>query len=36
MEYRFLGRSGVEVSALCLGTMMFGGGARNPWLWQSD
>lgn len=25
MEYRSLGRSGVEVSALCLGTMMFGG-----------
>ena len=25
MEYRFLGRSGVEVSVLCLGTMMFGG-----------
>src|SRR5690625_2885347 len=25
MECRFLGRSGVEVSALCLGTMMFGG-----------
>jgi len=25
MEYRTLGRSGVEVSVLCLGTMMFGG-----------
>ena len=25
MEYRPLGRSGVQVSALCLGTMMFGG-----------
>ena len=26
MDYRFLGRTGVEVSPLCLGTMMFG-----PW-----
>ncbi|WP_165063339.1 aldo/keto reductase [Marisediminicola senii] len=26
MEYRLLGRTGLEVSALCLGTMMFG-----PW-----
>src|SRR4051812_2534667 len=26
MEYRLLGRTGVEVSPLCLGTMMFG-----PW-----
>ena len=25
MEYRNLGRSGVKVSPLCLGTMMFGG-----------
>ena len=25
MEYRKLGRSGVKVSPLCLGTMMFGG-----------
>ena len=24
MQYRPLGRSGVRVSALCLGTMMFG------------
>ncbi|HWQ39467.1 MAG TPA: aldo/keto reductase [Burkholderiales bacterium] len=24
MEYRYLGRSGLKVSALCLGTMMFG------------
>src|SRR6266545_5396374 len=24
MEYRFLGRSGLQVSELCLGTMMFG------------
>ena len=25
MEYRTLGRSGLKVSPLCLGTMMFGG-----------
>ena len=25
MEYRNLGRSGLRVSPLCLGTMMFGG-----------
>ena len=25
MEYRKLGRSGLKVSPLCLGTMMFGG-----------
>ena len=25
MEYRNLGRSGLKVSRLCLGTMMFGG-----------
>ena len=25
MEYRTLGRAGVKVSPLCLGTMMFGG-----------
>ena len=25
MEYRTLGRSGLHVSPLCLGTMMFGG-----------
>jgi aryl-alcohol dehydrogenase-like predicted oxidoreductase len=27
MEYRPLGRTGVSVSKLCLGTMMFGSGA---------
>ena len=27
MEYRSLGRSGLKVSPLCLGTMMFGGAA---------
>ncbi len=25
MEYRSLGRTGVQVSQICLGTMMFGG-----------
>ncbi len=25
MQYRTLGRSGLKVSPLCLGTMMFGG-----------
>ena len=25
MEYRALGRTGLKVSQLCLGTMMFGG-----------
>ena len=25
MEYRQLGRSGLKVSPICLGTMMFGG-----------
>ena len=28
MEYRRLGRSGLKVSPLCLGTMMFGGPAE--------
>jgi aryl-alcohol dehydrogenase-like predicted oxidoreductase len=27
MEYRLLGRSGVRITALCLGTMTFGGDA---------
>jgi len=27
MEYRPLGRTGVQVSEICLGTMMFGGKA---------
>jgi aryl-alcohol dehydrogenase-like predicted oxidoreductase len=30
MEYRVLGRSGVKVSRLCLGTMMFGGATDAP------
>jgi aryl-alcohol dehydrogenase-like predicted oxidoreductase len=30
MEYRSLGRSGVKVSPLCLGTMMFGGATDAP------
>ena len=27
MDYRFLGRTGVQVSSLCFGTMSFGGDA---------
>jgi len=27
MEYNYLGRTGVKVSALCFGTMSFGGDA---------
>ena len=30
MEYRKLGRSGLKVSPLCLGTMMFGGPTDEP------
>ena len=30
MEYRKLGRSGLKVSPLCLGTMMFGGATDEP------
>ncbi|HVY16942.1 MAG TPA: aldo/keto reductase [Rhodopila sp.] len=30
MEYRSLGKSGLKVSALCLGTMMFGGPTDEP------
>ena len=30
MEYRKLGRSGIKVSPLCLGTMMFGGQTSEP------
>lgn len=30
MQYRNLGRSGLKVSPLCLGTMMFGGRADEP------
>lgn len=30
MEYRNLGRSGLRVSPLCLGTMMFGGATTEP------
>ena len=29
MEYRFLGKSGLSVPALCLGTMTFGGRGRH-------
>ena len=28
MDYRSLGRSGLKVSPLCLGTMMFGGATE--------
>ena len=30
MEYRGLGKSGLKVSPLCLGTMMFGGATEEP------
>jgi len=30
MKYQYLGRSGVKVSPLCLGTMMFGGATDEP------
>jgi aryl-alcohol dehydrogenase (NADP+) len=30
MDYRKLGRSGLKVSPLCLGTMMFGGSTDEP------
>src|ERR1700736_4199047 len=30
MEYRHLGRSGLKISPLCLGTMMFGGATDEP------
>ena len=31
MRYRKLGRTGLFVSELCLGTMTFGGGTTGPW-----
>jgi aryl-alcohol dehydrogenase-like predicted oxidoreductase len=30
MDYRLLGRSGLKVSPICLGTMMFGGRTDVP------
>ncbi len=30
MDYRHLGRSGLKISPLCLGTMMFGGATDEP------
>jgi len=30
MEYRALGRTGIQVSQICLGTMMFGGKSDEP------
>ena len=30
MDYRTLGRSGLRVSPLCLGSMMFGGATDEP------
>ena len=35
MEYRMLGHSGVMVSPLCLGTMMFGHRTDEAELWRS-
>ena len=34
MEYRYLGRSALKVSPLCLGTMMFGGATDAPTAWR--
>ena len=36
MEYRQLGRSGLKVSALTLGTMTFGGGGKFQYVGNSD
>lgn len=36
MEYRSLGRSGLKVSALTLGTMTFGGGGKFQYVGNSD
>src|SRR6201746_915257 len=30
MDYRSLGRSGLKISPICLGTMMFGGATDQP------
>ncbi len=30
MDYRSLGRSGLKISPICLGTMMFGGATDEP------
>ncbi len=30
MDYRSLGRSGLKISPLCLGTMMFGAATDEP------
>ncbi len=30
MQYERLGKSGLDVSRICLGTMMFGGRADDP------
>lgn len=34
MDYRNLGRSGLKVSPICLGTMMFGGATDEPTSWR--
>jgi aryl-alcohol dehydrogenase-like predicted oxidoreductase len=36
MRYRLLGRTGLKVSELCLGTMTFGGGQTIGGLGQTD
>ena len=36
MEQRFLGASGVKVSAFALGTMGFGGAVTNGWVATID
>ena len=36
MEYRYLGRSGLKVSVLTMGTMTFGGGGNFAKVGSSD
>lgn len=36
MQYINLGRSGLQVSRICLGCMSFGGTGEGPWTWTLD